>query len=87
MAGRPVQRVERAATIDPAGGVTRVERVGQRRQQVFDFACRFPDGLQRLAADLLDEQVACEMDHAAQDPAPVAPAVTASELTFRSRQR
>ena len=34
VAGRPEQRVECHAAVDPAGGVAGVERVGQRRHQV-----------------------------------------------------
>ena len=38
--GRPVQRVERHAAVEPAGGVARVERVGQRRHEVLAHAGR-----------------------------------------------
>ena len=54
---RPVQRVERHAAVDPAGGVARVQRVRQRRQQVLGGAGGLLDDLQRLAADLLGEVV------------------------------
>ena len=53
MTGRPVQRIERHAAVDPAGGVARVQRVRQRRQQVFGDAGRLLDHLQCLAADRL----------------------------------
>ena len=52
---RPVQRVERAAAVDPAGRVARVERVGQRRQQVLGDAGGVLDELQHLAAVRLGE--------------------------------
>ena len=55
MPRRPVERIERHAAVDPAGGVARVQRVRQRRQQVFGDAGRFLDHLQRLAADRLGE--------------------------------
>ena len=48
----PVQRIERHAAVDPAGGVARVERVRQRRQQVLGGAGGLARSLERLAADL-----------------------------------
>ena len=62
VARRPEQRVERDTAVDPAGRVARVERVGQRRQQVLGDAGGFLDELQRLAAvglrELLGRQAA-----------------------------
>ncbi len=40
VAGRPVQRIHGQAAVEPAGGVAGVERVGQRRHQVFADAGR-----------------------------------------------
>ncbi|CPU64400.1 Uncharacterised protein [Mycobacteroides abscessus] len=40
LARRPVQRVERQPAVDPAGGVARVQGVGQRREQVLEPARR-----------------------------------------------
>ncbi len=54
---RPVQRVERHAAVDPARRVARVQRVRQRRQQVFGGAGRFLDDLERLAAVRFGEVV------------------------------
>src|SRR3954451_6651600 len=50
---RPKKRIERHAAVDPAGGVARVERVRQWRQQVLGGASRLLDYLDRLAAMLL----------------------------------
>ena len=62
VARRPEQRVEGDAAIDPARRVARVERVGQRRQQVFGDAGGVLDELQHLAAvgfrELLGRQAA-----------------------------
>ncbi len=55
MPRRPVQRIEGDPAVDPAGGVARVQRVRQRRQQVFGDAGRLLDHLQCLAADRLGE--------------------------------
>ena len=59
---RPEQRVERDTAIDPARRVARVERVGQRRQQVLGDAGGVLDQRQHLAAmglrELLGRQAA-----------------------------
>ena len=52
MARRPIQWVERNAAIDPACGITRVERVGQWRQQVFGDAGRLFDQRQLFTANV-----------------------------------
>ena len=48
--GRPVQRVQRDAAVDPAGRVPRVQRVRQRRQQILGDAGRVLHQLEHLAA-------------------------------------
>ena len=55
--GRPVERVERHAAVDPAGGVAGVERVGQRRQQVLGDARGVAHQADHVAAVRLGELV------------------------------
>ena len=55
VARRPVQRVQGHAAVDPAGRVAGVERVRQRRQQIFGDARGLADELQHLAAVRLGE--------------------------------
>ena len=54
--GRPVQRVEGHAPVDPARGVAGVERVRQRRHEVLPHTCRLP-GQRDIAGPELVRQV------------------------------
>jgi hypothetical protein len=60
MTRRPVERVERHAAIDPAGGVAGVERVRQWRQEIFVDAGSVPDQRQLFAANGLGELIGRE---------------------------